>query len=154
MALAFSSGGIGAAFQSRNYKIYWWGTLPHSLGAWVYRLAIAWLTWELTGSPLWLGLIAFAHMLPVLTLCPLAGATADRYGHKVQLMLAISLTAVEVLVLAILVMSDLMNTEILFVLAFINGTGRTFAMPSRQAFVVQLVEPRHMSAAIGVGLAS
>jgi MFS family permease len=154
MALAFSLGGIGAAFQSRHYTIFWWGSLPHSLAAWVYRLAVAWLTWELTQSTVWLGLVAFAHMVPVLLLCPLAGAMADRYGHKKQYMLAVAGTSIEVLVLAFLALNRLLTIEILFALAFINGAARTFAMPSRQAFVVQLVEPRHISSAIGVGSAT
>jgi MFS family permease len=154
MAFALSSGGIGAAFKSRNYSIYWWGNAPHSLGAWVYRLAVAWLTWELTQSTVWLGVVAFAHMVPVILFCPLAGATADRYGHKLQYLVGVALSSISVLVLAMFVQLQWMTIEILCVLSFVNGLGRTFTMPSRQALVVQLVEPKYMSSAIGVGSAT
>ena len=51
-------------------------------------MALGWLTWELTSSGTWLGLMAAAGMLPMVFVGPLAGVTADRFGHRLQLVTA------------------------------------------------------------------
>ncbi|MEE2760663.1 MAG: hypothetical protein VYE18_04385 [Pseudomonadota bacterium] len=35
------------------------------LGAWVYRIAVAWITWELTKSTAWLGAMAAGTVIPL-----------------------------------------------------------------------------------------
>ena len=86
MTASWAFGGIGQAFQSRNYRIYWWGHLNLTLGVWVYHVAVAWITWELTKTTTWLGAMTAGTMIPVLLLSPLGGVTADRFGHHTQLM--------------------------------------------------------------------
>ena len=41
----------------RNFAIYLTGSAFSLHGLWIQRVAIGWLAWELTGSPLWLGII-------------------------------------------------------------------------------------------------
>jgi len=80
MASAAGFGGIAKAFESRNFRVYWVGNFTHTITVWVNRMAIAWLTWELTHSPAWLGVMAAANMLPTIFLGPLGGVTADRFA--------------------------------------------------------------------------
>jgi hypothetical protein len=40
----------------------------------MYRVAVGWLTWELTESTIWLGIIAFAESFPLVMFSVLAGA--------------------------------------------------------------------------------
>lgn len=61
-----------------NYRNYMAGNFCAQLGMWVQRIAVQWLTWELTNSPTWLGIIAFADFFFSIMLAPLAGALADR----------------------------------------------------------------------------
>jgi hypothetical protein len=44
------------------------------IGVWAQRLAVGLLTWQLTESESWIGAIAFADLLPVVLVGPLAGA--------------------------------------------------------------------------------
>ena len=44
------------------------------VGMWMQRIAIGWLTWQMTKSGLWLGIVAFADFFPVLLIGPIAGA--------------------------------------------------------------------------------
>jgi hypothetical protein len=48
----------------RDYGLYTAGNSISLIGLWVQRVAIGWLTWELTGSATWLGLVAFADLFP------------------------------------------------------------------------------------------
>ncbi|MDP7101794.1 MAG: MFS transporter [Rhodospirillales bacterium] len=59
-------GGIGRAFSTRNYRVYWTGQVVMVQGFWIYKIASGWLMFELTHSPAWLGALGSAYMLPVL----------------------------------------------------------------------------------------
>jgi MFS family permease len=154
MALAFSLGGIGTAFQSRNFKIFWWGQINLTLGAWVYRLAVAWIVWELTHSTAWLGIAAAAQMIPILLLCPIAGVCADRYGHLRQLILSIAATGISGFALGAMAWLDALTIEWIVGLCALNGCSRAFSIPSRQALLPALVEPKILPAVVGFNSAS
>ena len=149
MSVSVALGGIGQAFQSRNFKIFWWGQVNLGVSAWVYRLALAWLTWELTQSTAWLGIVAAANMLPILLLCPIGGVTADRYGHLAQLILACAATGLTGLALAIMAATGTLTIEWAVFWAFLNGGTRAFTIPPRQAIIAQLVEPKLLAAVLG-----
>ena len=48
-----------------------------SLGSWMQKTAVGWLTWELTHSPAWVGAIAMSDLIAALWVAPLAGAVTD-----------------------------------------------------------------------------
>ena len=72
-------GGIGRALSSPHYRLYACGHIANVFGWWGNRLGIGWLTWDLTGSAGLLGVVAFAGMIPVTLVAPVAGVLADRY---------------------------------------------------------------------------
>lgn len=154
MALALSLGGIGTAFQSRNFKIFWWGQLNLTIGAWVFRLAIAWIVWEQTHSTAWLGVAAAAQMIPIFLLCPFAGVCADRYGHLRQLKLSIAATGISGLMIGILAWLEVLTVEWIVVFCALNGSSRAFSIPSRQALIPALVDQRLLPAVVGFNSAT
>ncbi len=154
MAVSLIGGRLAEAFKSRNYNIFWMGQFNLGLGVWVYRLAVAWLTWEMTHSTAWLGTVAAGHMLPVLLLCPIAGVTADRIGHLRQLLIMITLTGVTALALAVLAETGHLGIEVMLALVLANGVARAFSIPPRQAIMPQLVAPRLLPSAIGFNSAT
>ncbi|MBT6087853.1 MAG: MFS transporter, partial [Rhodospirillaceae bacterium] len=72
------SNAIWATMREPNYWRYVVGNGLSLIGTWMQRIAVGWLTWELTHSPTWLGLIAMADFFPVVFMGPLGGALADR----------------------------------------------------------------------------
>ena len=70
-----------AALRQRNFGLYVFGSGISLIGMWVQRIAIGWLTWELTHSGTWLGLMAFADLIPVVVLNPFAGYFTDRFNR-------------------------------------------------------------------------
>ena len=64
-----------------NYGTYSGGSALSLVGLWAERVAVGWLTWELTGSGAWLGLMAFADLFPTVVLGPICGAAADRWNR-------------------------------------------------------------------------
>ena len=125
---------IGRVLKIPNYRNYTVGNFASQLGMWVQRVAIAWLTWELTKSPFWLGVIAFADFMPNLVLAPLAGAVADRFDRLRAMRLYMTISAVISAIIAGLTIADLMEVEILALLVLANGITMSFNFPARLAF--------------------
>ena len=74
-------GGIGRALSHKEYRRFWIGNFLSTVGRWMYRMSVGWLTWELTESTSWLGIVAFAEIFPTVLLSVFAGAIADRIGY-------------------------------------------------------------------------
>ena len=134
--------------SSRSYRLYALGHLAHVHGWWGNKLGIGWLTWELTESAGWLGIVAFTCMLPVTEVAPFGGALADRYGHRRMAITVGVLSAVVTATIAGLVLIDAMTVPILLALAFCQGLTFGVEFPARQALIPQLVDRADISAAI------
>ena len=52
---------LSLPLRNANYGIYTAGNAVSLIGTWMQRISIGWLTWELTHSGFWLGLVAFAE---------------------------------------------------------------------------------------------
>jgi len=76
----------------RDFRLLLLGQLTTSLGQWMDQTARSWLIYQLTGSPLQLGLVSATRGLPLLFFGVVAGVLADRYGRKAQLIIAQSST--------------------------------------------------------------
>ena len=54
------------AFRHRDYTIFWLGTFVSNTGSWLQNLTIPYVLYQMTGSALWVGLVAVAQALPVI----------------------------------------------------------------------------------------
>src|SRR5579862_8804763 len=68
---------LALPFKNTTYGIYAAGNAISLVGTWMQRISVSWLTWEMTHSGFWLGVVAFADLFPGLVVGPLAGAFAD-----------------------------------------------------------------------------
>ena len=131
---------IARAFAHRNYRVYVIGNSISLIGWWLERVAVGWLTWTLTHSGAWLGLVSLADFLPVLFLAPFAGVLADRRDRVWTIRITQWIGCAQASVLAILVVYDVMTIEILFALVLMLGIANGVAQPSRLALIPTLVD--------------
>jgi MFS family permease len=143
-------GAIGGALAERNFGIYTAANIPSLIGTWVQRVAIGWLTWELTHSGAWLGLIGFADLFPFVVLSPVAGVLADRFDRLLIARIIQVAACALATGLAVLTALGLTTPEILFVFTLLMGIDQAFYQPVRQAMAPNLVRKRHLPAAIAV----
>lgn len=147
---AITSRGMGRALRYRYFVIMETVGWFSSTGLWFQRTAVGWVTWELTGSGAWLGIIVAADAFPSIVLTPFAGAVADRYdrlimGRWVQLAMTANAS-----LLASIALLDLLSIYVLFAIMLAQGVITAFWTPVRLAIVPSLV-PRHdLSAAIAL----
>jgi len=136
---------INAIFRSlkyRNYRLFFCGQGLSLIGTWMQRLAVGWLVYRLTNSALWLGVVSFAGQIPCFFLTAFGGGAADRYNKQKLLIMTQSLAMLQAVVLAILVLTNKEAVWHLIILNIFLGTIYAFDMPTRQAFVVEMVEKR------------
>ena len=154
MALSSVLGGAGRALANPVYRKYWFGHTLAAVGRWMKRTAVGWLTWELTESTSWLGIVAFADLVPMVLFTILSGAVADRVGLMRIIKLSQILAGSVALIFAVLVLTGLITIEAVVVLALLFGATEALGQPARMAAVHALVDRDDLSAAIALGSAA
>lgn len=143
-------GAIGSALSNRNFAIYTAGNIPSVIGVWVQRVAVGWLTWEMTESGTWLGLMGFADLFPMVVIAPFAGVISDRFDRLAIAKVVQLIAAAQAVVLTILTFAGLVNEYVLFALTLIAGLDQAFYQPVRSAMTPNLVRRRDLPAAIAI----
>lgn len=130
------------AFRSKSFRIFYAGQGLALLGNWMQSVAMSWLVYRVTGSALLLGVTAGAQQLPVLFLSPIAGVWADRVNRRRLLVVIQTIALVQAAALAALTFADAVRVPYLIGLALVLGIVTSFETPTRQAFLLELIEHR------------
>ena len=138
------------ALRARNYRLFISGQLISLIGTWMQSVAQAWLVYRLTGSAAMLGLIGFAGQVPVFLIAPLGGVIADRLDRRRVLVRTQSAMMVLALTLAALTLLGVVQVWHVFVLAAMLGIANAFDIPTRQAFVIEMVDRDDLGNAIAL----
>lgn len=130
------------ALGQPNFRRYFYGQICSVLGTFIQAVAMSWLVYRISGSPVLLGLTAFLSQAPQLVVAPLAGVMIDRYDRR-RLMIGLQCVfAAQALVLAGLVFFDAVAVWHLLLLAGLLGVLNSFDLPTRQSLLLYLVDDR------------
>jgi len=127
------------ALRHRDFRLFWIGQLISQVGTWMQSIAQAWLVLELTHSPLQLGIVSALQFTPILLLSPVGGALSDRFAKRRVLLVSQTAMQLQALILAALVWSGYIRYWHVAVMAVVYGLGRALDIPTRQAYVTDLV---------------
>jgi MFS family permease len=136
-----------AALRHREFRLLWAGQAATAMAMWMDQVARGWLMYELTNSPVQLGLVQGVRAIPILVLSPLAGSVADRYSRKQQVLLAQGLASLLYAVLAVLIVTGRIQPWHVYATAFAMAIVQTFHQP---AMVADAVPAHHLTNAIGL----
>jgi predicted MFS family arabinose efflux permease len=150
MSLSAGFHPIVNALRNPNYGIYTLGSGVSLIGTWMQRIAVGWLTWQMTESGTWLGLIAFANLFPTVLIAPVAGVVADRWNRLTVIKISQSLALLQALMLFALTVSDLMTPGLLLGLTLWLGMVAAFNQPARLALIPSLVRDEDVAAAVAI----
>jgi len=137
-----------AALREPNYVLYVAGQFTSQLGNWVEQTAVAWILYEMTNSPVLLGLSGLFRAAPMLTLALFGGAVADRVPRRLLLLITESTLLVASSVLGWLAWTDQLQFWHLYILSLISGTLAAFSVPSRHAMFAGLVPRTSLQSAV------
>lgn len=139
------------AFESANYRFYFFGQTVSLIGTWMQRTAVYWLVYTETQSSLMLGVTVFATQFPSFLFSIVGGVIADRFNRFRVLVITQLASLAQALLLTLLVMTDhFMVWQILF-LSVVLGVINAFDVPARQAMLYDMVNNKeHLSNAIAL----
>lgn len=139
-----------AALSNRDYRLLWLGTLGSFTAMQMQQIARGYLAYDLSGSAAVLGVVGLSFGLPQLILSLFGGVLADRVRKRNLLLVTQVATGLVALATAILVGTGLITIWQLIILGVLQGTIFSFNMPTRQAFLAELVGPAEMMNAIAL----
>ncbi len=114
--------------------------------------AQSWVTFDITGSNLWVGAVAGVRALPVLFLPLLTGAIADRFDRRQLLFIVRICLAIISLVQALLIAFDVLRPWHMLALAICAGSVFAFGVPAFWAYISDLVDPKALPRATALVL--
>jgi len=133
---------IFRALSHRNYRLFFGGQGISLIGTWMQQIAMSWLAYRLTHSALLLGVIGFTSRIPTFLLASLAGVLADRWNRHRILVITQTLSMVQAMILAILVLTETVAVWHIISLSLLLGLINALDIPARQSFVVDMIERR------------
>ncbi len=138
------------ALQHRNFQLFFGGQLISLVGTWMQSVAQSWLVYRLTGSSTLLGFVGFASQIPVFLLAPFGGVLADRANRRRVILVTQTASMLLAFALAALTLSGRVRVWHVFALAAFLGVANAADIPTRQAFVVEMVGKEDLMNAIAL----
>lgn len=127
------------ALRHRNFRLFWFGQLISQVGTWMQTIGQAWLVLEITHSAWLLGIVGALQFLPVMLFSLFGGVLADRLPKRTVLLFTQTSAMIQAFVLWALVATGTVQLWHVLVLAAMLGLTNSIDMPTRQAFVVEMV---------------
>jgi MFS family permease len=140
---------LSTLFPTRRFA---WYTLTNGaafVAAWMQRLALGWIIWELTHSGLWLGLLSICDLGPALLFGPIGGVLGDR-GHPERVLAWGQAVTVAVTVATGIAVWLGVPPWFLLVLAVIGGAAVSIQDSARAAVVTGFVPAANLASAIAL----
>lgn len=142
--------GVAAALVHRDFRLFWFGQVTAVTGLQMFMVTQAWLIYDLTGSPLQLGLVGLARAAPAVVLGLVGGVVADKWDQRRILIVTAIGTSILYAVLATLTFSGMIQVWHILTLVFLTGALHSFEQPSRQAIFPNLIDRRDMTKAVAL----
>jgi len=143
-----------SALRYRDFRLFWITQLVSLVGTWMQIVAQNWLVLELSDSAFVLGLVSALQFLPTLFFSLPAGVVADRVPKRRILIGTQSTAMLLAFALAFLTQTGIVQIGHVMVLALLLGLVNSLDMPTRQAFVVELVGRTDLRNAIALNSAA
>lgn len=136
----------------RNFGLFWVSLLVSSIGNQLSHVVIAWHVYEITDSPLQLGLTGIFRALPTIVFSLSGGVLADRTDRRRLLIVTQSLAMGLAFVLAFLTDMGWVRVWHIYAITFLTGTVTTFDAPARTALIPSLVARENLSTAFALNV--
>ncbi len=131
-----------AALQHRDFRLFYVALVVASLGQQVQTTANLWQVYELTDSPLHLGLLGLSRGVPILALSLMGGVVADRVDRRRLIMVTQGAMGLVSVALGVLTFTASIAVWHLYAATLLAAALNALNTPARSALVPNLV-PRH-----------
>jgi MFS family permease len=127
------------ALRHRNYRLYFVGQVISTVGTWMQSVAMPWLALTLTHDAFHVGLVIATQFAPMLIAGQFGGLLADRFPKR-RILVCSQLTFIlPAAVMYYLTSQHLTQYWMVLLAALAVGSINVIDVPSRQAFVIEMV---------------
>src|SRR5712692_7618961 len=141
------------ALRHRDFRWLWLGLAASAIGSQFTTVAMAWQIYQLTNSPLQLGLLGLARALPQMAVTAFGGVLADRRDRR-QIMMVCQVAQFCVSgSLVLLTVTGQMTPAMLYIASVLLALCTALETPSRAALVPSLVPPSELTSALALNSA-
>jgi MFS family permease len=130
------------ALRHRNFRLFTAGQSLSLIGTWMQQVAVGWLVYRLTESAFLLGLVSFVSLGPGFFIAPFAGELADRISKHRIIIATQVVMMLQAFTLGSLVLTDHITVGWILALMAVLGVATGFDIPTRQAFLIDMVGDR------------
>lgn len=138
------------ALDQEGFRHLWLGMLPGTMAMQMGMITTGYVAYDISGSAASVGFVSLGSGVPMLLLGLAGGVVADRFPKRNVLLLTQALIGIAATINAILVITGIVQIWHLMLVAAIQGVGFAFNMPSRQAFIGQLVSRERLMNAVAL----
>ncbi|MFT3694905.1 MAG: MFS transporter [Kofleriaceae bacterium] len=138
---------------TRNYRLFVAGQGVSLIGTWTRSVAQGWLVYRLTGSAVWLAVIAACTQVPIVVFASLGGVLADHYRRRSILVMTQSAAMILSFTLAVLAFAGVVEIWQMVLIALAGGVVSAIDMPTRQSFIIEMVGREHLADALSINWA-
>lgn len=128
-----------APLRHRDFALYWAGLTVSNVGDWMETTTTAWLLYEITGSPLLLGLWGGTRAAAIILFGLVGGTLADRVPRRGLLLVTQSGFALTSLALFWFVATGTVTPAHIYVASAVTATLGAFDAPARRSLYPTLV---------------
>ena len=139
-----------AALRYRDFRVVFLGAFASNIGTWMQNVTLGALAYELTKSPVFVSLVTFAQLGPLLVLSIVGGALADMVDRRRMTIIAQAEQAIGSLVLAVVVAGDNPNRTAIVLTVLAIGIGNALNAPAWVALLPSLVPKDALPGAISL----
>jgi len=138
-----------SAFRHSAYSRYFFSRFCTSLGVQIVSVSVAWQIYDQTQNAALLGWIGLVQFLPALVLVVVTGVTADRFGRRNVMGLAVFVEMACALAILALALSGHFDPILVLGTLTIFGVARAFYSPASSSLAVNLVPKEDFANAVG-----
>jgi len=136
--------------RHRDFRLFWIGLLLSSVGSQFTQVAMAWQIYELTNSPLQIGLIGLARAVPQMIIMLFGGLLADAMNRRKLLMVTQASLFFVSGSLALVTLGGHVTPMKLYGVTVLLALFSSLESPSRQSMVTNLVPAQDLSRALAI----
>ena len=136
----------------KDFALFWFSLLVSGIGSQLTSVAIAWQIYEITNSPLQLGLTGLFRAIPVIVFSLTAGWLADRMERRRLLLILQLLSMLLSFSLGLLTDSGHIRVWQIYGIIFAASVLNSFDLPARNALIPNLVRPEHLTTAFALSV--
>ena len=146
----FVAGSARAALRYPTFRRVFTGALLSNIGSWMQNVVLGAYAYKVTGSPVFVSMLGFAQLIPLLLLSIVGGTLADIFDRRKLLIIVSIEQTIFALAIAWIAMSPDPSRVGLFACTLMIGIGQAVYAPTFGSLVPQLVDKKDMAGAVSL----